>query len=80
MNLEFCSFFQIFDFLDCESALILAGLPERELVFEALYKAVDQRVSLTALYKVDPMFDSLNPDSRYDDLPARMNLPHSNSN
>jgi len=40
MHLEFCSFFQIFDFLDFDGALILVRKRENELAFDGLNKAV----------------------------------------
>jgi TolB-like protein/DNA-binding winged helix-turn-helix (wHTH) protein/Flp pilus assembly protein TadD len=61
-------------FGDSAPALILAGLGEKEQAFKVLYEAAERRNSLMALYKVDPMFDSLRADPRYEDLLRRMNL------
>src|ERR1051326_4281201 len=60
---------------DAAGALILAGLGEKDQAFKILYQAAGRRDSLMALYKVDPMFDSLRADTRSDDLLQRMNLP-----
>jgi DNA-binding winged helix-turn-helix (wHTH) protein/TolB-like protein/Tfp pilus assembly protein PilF len=57
------------------SALILAKLGNKEQAFKLLYAAAAHHDSLMALYKVDPMFDSLRGDPRYTDLLVRMNLP-----
>ena len=55
-------------------ALILAKLGDKERAFKVLYEAAERRDSLMALYKVDPMFDSLRTDPRYEDLLRRMRL------
>ncbi len=55
-------------------ALIYTGLGEKELAFEWLEKAYEDRNWVLVLLKVHPMFDPLRSDPRFTDLLQRMNL------
>ena len=55
-------------------AMIYAGLEDKDQAFTWLQKAVKQREADLALIQVEPMFDSLRADPRYDDLLQRMKL------
>ena len=57
------------------SALIYAGLGERDQAFEWLNNAADSRASwLTTLIKSDPRMDALRPDLRFQNILRRMGL------
>jgi DNA-binding winged helix-turn-helix (wHTH) protein/TolB-like protein/Tfp pilus assembly protein PilF len=56
-------------------ALINIGLGEKYLAFEWLEKAYEDRNWMLGLLKVDPMFDSLRSDPRFEDLLRRVGLP-----
>jgi len=57
-------------------ALPYAGLGEKDQAWAWLEKAYEERASwLSDQFKVDPRFDSLRSDPRYQDLLRRMNLP-----
>jgi TolB-like protein/DNA-binding winged helix-turn-helix (wHTH) protein/Tfp pilus assembly protein PilF len=56
-------------------ALVYVGLGEREQAFRWLQKAYAERVPELVFLKVDPRFDSLRSDPRYQDLLKRMNFP-----
>jgi tetratricopeptide (TPR) repeat protein len=57
-------------------AVIYAGLGQKDLVFDWLEKAYEQREGWLGWYfLVDPEFDFLRADSRYGDLVRRLGLP-----
>lgn len=53
---------------------VYAVLGEKEKAFDLLNKAYDTRDGFLVSIKVDPIFDSLHDDSRYQKLLRRMNL------
>ena len=55
-------------------ALIHAGLGENDLAFEWLDRAFEERSSWLVSLKVEPLFDSLRSDPRFNDLLRRINL------
>lgn len=55
-------------------AAIYAGLKDKDRAFEWLERAFLDRADWMAFLKVDPRFDSLHSDSRFNDLQRRMNL------
>jgi tetratricopeptide (TPR) repeat protein len=55
-------------------ALVYAGLGEKERAFASLEKAKVERSTLLTYLKMDPRFDSLRPDPRFQDLLRRMGL------
>jgi eukaryotic-like serine/threonine-protein kinase len=57
-----------------EIAIIYAGLGERELVFEWLERAFEDRSSWLTFLKVEPSFDNFRSDPRYTDLVKRVGL------
>jgi len=56
-------------------ALIHAGLGENDQAFERLERACQERFSRLMNLNVDPVFDSLRADPRFDDLRRRVGLP-----
>jgi TolB-like protein/Tfp pilus assembly protein PilF len=58
-----------------EIAIIYAGLGERDLVFEWLERAYEDRSSWLTFLKVEPSFDKLHSDPRFVDLVKRVGLP-----
>jgi TolB-like protein/lipoprotein NlpI len=56
-------------------AFIYIGLGEKDKAFEWLEKTYEQREAWLDQLKVDPMFDSLRSDPRFQDLLERMNFP-----
>ena len=57
-------------------AAIYAGLGEKDQAWAWLEKAYEERASwLNVRFKVDPRFDSLHSDPRYQDLLRRMKIP-----
>jgi serine/threonine-protein kinase len=58
-----------------EIAIIYAGLGEKELVFEWLERAYEDRSSWLTFLKVEPSFDKLHSDPRFVDLVKRVGLP-----
>ena len=56
-------------------ALIHLGLGQKEQAFEWLEKAYNDRASWMVWLKVDPRFDPLRSDPRFQDLLRRMNFP-----
>jgi TolB-like protein len=57
------------------AALVHAGLGERDDAFRELEKAIELRAPYVILLKVDPRFDSLRQDPRFQTLLRRMNFP-----
>jgi serine/threonine-protein kinase len=55
-------------------ALIYTGLGEKQLAFEWLEKAYEDRNWMLGLLKVDPTFDPLRSDPRFDELLRRVGL------
>ena len=55
-------------------AVMFAGLHDRDRAFEALEKAFQERSTLLTYLKMDPRFDSLRPDPRFQDLLRRIGL------
>ena len=58
-----------------EVAIIYAGLGEKELVFEWLERAYEERSSWLTFLKVEPSFDELRSDTRFVNLVRRVGLP-----
>jgi tetratricopeptide (TPR) repeat protein len=57
------------------AALIHSGVGEKDEAFSSLESAIDLRAPLVVLFRVDPRFDLLRQDSRFQNLLRRMNLP-----
>jgi hypothetical protein len=57
------------------AALVHTGLEEKDEAFRSLDKAIDLRAPFVTLLKIDPRFDSLRQDPRFQNLLHRMNLP-----
>ena len=58
-----------------EVALVYAGLRDTRAAFAWLQKAYDERARLPLFLKMDPAFDSLRSDPRYQELLSRIGLP-----
>jgi TolB-like protein/thioredoxin-like negative regulator of GroEL len=56
-------------------ALVFAGLGEKDRSFEALEKAFRERSTLLTYLKMDPRFDPLRSDPRFQDLLHSIGLP-----
>jgi eukaryotic-like serine/threonine-protein kinase len=56
-------------------AVVYQGLGQRDLAFEWLEKAWEEHAPGACLLKVDPRYDSLRSDPRFQDLLRRMNFP-----
>ena len=56
-------------------ALIHTGLGEHEEAFEWLERAYQERNGWMAFLQVEPRFDPLRDDPRFQDLLRRMNFP-----
>ena len=56
-------------------ATIYAGLEELDLAFEWFEKAYEEREPYFVYIGVDPLYESLRSDPRFQDLLRRMNLP-----
>jgi hypothetical protein len=62
--------------LPLEMAITYAALGEKERAFELLNKACEERsYRLAIAIKLDPRYDPLRSDSRFQDLLRRMGLP-----
>ena len=57
-----------------EMARQCAFLGDKEQAFEYLNKAVEKRQSQIVMLKVEPAFDSLRDDPRFDELVRRVGL------
>jgi tetratricopeptide (TPR) repeat protein len=57
------------------AALVYTGLGEKDEAFRWLRKAIELRVPMVGVLKVDPRFDPLRQDPRFPDLLRRMGLP-----
>ena len=57
-------------------AKIYAGLGERELVFEWLEKAFEERAVRMPWFMIDPALDDFRDDPRFADVLKRIGLPH----
>lgn len=57
------------------TALVHAGVGEKDEAFLSLEKAIELRAPLVILLKVDPRFDALRQDQRFQNLLRRVNLP-----
>ncbi len=62
------------DFPPTNIARVLAGLGETDQAIELLEKAVDQRDERVVMLKVDPHFDSLRSNPRFQTLLTRLGL------
>jgi len=62
-------------FWNANVAIIYISLGEKDKAFELLEKSYEQREGWMPFLKVDPMFDSLRSDPRFQDLLERMNFP-----
>lgn len=58
-----------------EKAVIYLGLGERDQAFYWLNKACDERFAVLIYLTVDPAFDDLRSDPRFEKLARRLNLP-----
>ena len=58
-----------------EVALVYAGLRDTRAAFAWLQKAYDERARLPLFLKMDPAFDGLRSDPRYQQLLSRIGLP-----
>jgi TolB-like protein/DNA-binding winged helix-turn-helix (wHTH) protein/Flp pilus assembly protein TadD len=56
-------------------ATVLVGLGEKQQAIDELERAFAHRSWLMAMLKVDPVFDSLHGDPRFEGLLRRMNFP-----
>jgi TolB-like protein/Tfp pilus assembly protein PilF len=59
----------------CMVASIYAGLGDKDHAFDWLNKAYEERSSSMVFLKVDPFFDGLRSDPRFQDFMRRMNFP-----
>jgi TolB-like protein/tetratricopeptide (TPR) repeat protein len=57
------------------SAVIYAGLDEKDKAFEELIRATEERSTLLVYLRKDPRLESLRADSRFQDLLERVRLP-----
>ena len=56
-------------------AVVYAGLGEKDQVFDSLEKAEREKITLLVYLKMDPRFDNLHSDPRFQDLIRRMGFP-----
>ncbi len=56
-------------------AYVYAGLDEKDQAFACLQKAYEQHDARLVLLKVEPLFDPLRSDPRFQDLQRRIGLP-----
>ncbi len=57
------------------TAMVLARLGDREAAFEWLEKGFEIRTRSMVNINVEPQFDDLRSDSRFQDILRRMNFP-----
>lgn len=57
------------------TACVYAGLNDKDLAFEWLERAYQERSFFMAILKTETSLDNLRPDPRFKDLLKRMNLP-----
>jgi len=58
-------------------AVVHVGIDDKDQAFFWLQKAYEERSPELVFLKVDPRFESLKSDARYEDLLRRMNFPQS---
>ena len=58
-----------------DMAIMYTGQAEKDQAFEWLEKAYEERPGELVYLKVDPRFDSLRSDPRFQDLVRRLGLP-----
>jgi tetratricopeptide (TPR) repeat protein len=58
-----------------DMALVYASLGDKDQAFELLEKAYEEREAWLVALRVDPVFDPLRSDPRFQDLVRRMNFP-----
>jgi tetratricopeptide (TPR) repeat protein len=58
-----------------EAAVVYAGLDEKDHAFESLDKARKERSTLLTYLKMDPRFNNLHSDKRFQDLIRAIGLP-----
>ncbi|HEX4920146.1 MAG TPA: hypothetical protein VFV92_05340, partial [Candidatus Bathyarchaeia archaeon] len=58
-------------------ARVYAALGEQEAALKWLETGYQERASIMAFLKVDPQFDKLRTETRFEDLMRRMNFPNS---
>jgi TolB-like protein/Flp pilus assembly protein TadD len=63
------------EYISVDVALIYVGLGEEDQALEWLEKAYDEHNVSLAWLKMDPIFDTLRDDPRFQDLLRRMNFP-----
>jgi serine/threonine protein kinase len=56
-------------------AMVEIGLGETDAAFEHLEKALEERSSWLVSLKVEPLFDSIRGDARFEELTRRVGLP-----
>jgi eukaryotic-like serine/threonine-protein kinase len=56
-------------------AVVYAGLGEKDQAFDSLEKAERERITLLVYLKMDPRFENLHSDPRFQDLIRRMGFP-----
>jgi hypothetical protein len=55
-------------------ARVYLGFGDNDRVFEYLDRACEERYGYLAYIKVDPIFDSVRPDARFESLTQRIGL------
>ena len=58
-----------------QAARVYAALGDRERAFALLERALDERSPLLAFLKVDPRFDGMRGDKRFERILFRLGLP-----
>ncbi len=57
-------------------ATVYTGLGEKEQALEWLGKACEERFGWLVFLNVEPIFDNLRPDRRFEELLRRVGLTH----